>query len=476
MPFPPALTLTQLQTNFLNAWAATLNPSYGVTPTAIPVGDPVRALGFANSAATAYLDGRITQLVDFSRAATSDGPDLDSWLADFNYKRAPGSPATWIFTIPTADGQAVGASGSSEQAPVAIPQGTVIQTQAIVVAPSTVPTVYRFITTAAAAIGLGQSSVQVQAQAQNPGSAYNGVPTTTPFSLGTGIAGAGTPTVASQVTLGSDPATDPQARSGFVDYITSLELATLTAFKAAVEDAVGGLVYGQTFQLYDGPTIAAIQSKYPGVPLQINGIAASAAVPNGYVACVYLDPNYSSGRYSGSPDNPTADAILAAMQATAFFSCVPVVYYAPIYLITAATLTVTVSASQLAAAGLNQSQIPGVLQGILDTQFQAGMGTGAAMSEILAAVLNYSVTLPSTGAVVSGIFTDANIPSLTVTVNLAPGGPGGAVYTATVDDQVLPSTTHGVPDLTGVLRLNPAGAYYNTFAWAAGNPVINLAP
>jgi hypothetical protein len=441
MPFPQPLSIAQLQTQFINGWCAALDPSVAPTPAAIPTGDPIRALGFANSAAVSYLQNLISALVAFSRASTAVGTDLDSWLADFDYSRAPGSPASWTFSIPTSNGAALPAG-----APVPIPAGTTIVSQPITVAPSTVPTVYTFVTTQAAQILPGSSlaslvsngSTAIPAVSATAGSAYNNIPTATTWQLGVGIQNTGEPNFNAVVSPGSDPATDAQARAGFIAYIQSLSDGTLEAFQGAIEEATS-LSYGVNFELWDYATSLAAAG------------STGVLVPQGVVACVYYNPAHpSGGQYTGSPDDATADAILAAMEGVASFSIASVVYYATVYAVQSCALAVTVDSANLAAIGVAQSGVSALLSTIIQGLFASlGMGAGVPLSEIIAGILGYSATNAS-GATVAGIFTDCPASGLSVTIEKTGGSP--VTFQAATQDVVEPvATLGGAIDVTGIL-------------------------
>ena len=101
MPLAPTLTVAQLQQNFVAAWASALNPAFGVNPANIGPGNPIQPMGFATAGATTYLQSWMQGLVDYSRASTAVGSELDSWLADFDFTRPPGNPATGYISVPT---------------------------------------------------------------------------------------------------------------------------------------------------------------------------------------------------------------------------------------------------------------------------------------------------------------------------------------------------------------------------------------
>src|ERR1700734_2774764 len=63
------------------------------------VGSVLRAMMEACGAVALWLQWLILQVLSATRAATSQGLDLDSWMADFSLARLPGSQATGIATF-----------------------------------------------------------------------------------------------------------------------------------------------------------------------------------------------------------------------------------------------------------------------------------------------------------------------------------------------------------------------------------------
>ena len=436
MPLAPTLTVAQLQQNFVAAWASALNPAFGVNPANIGPGNPIQAMGFATAGATTYLQSWMQGLVDYSRASTAVGSELDSWLADFNFTRPPGNPATGYISVPTPTGQ-VAASA------VPIVNGQVFQTDPIVVSPSTIPTVYYFKTTSAATIAVGQTSVLVpyisvqnsQGLVTTQGAIYNGIPASTALQFSSGVVGTGNPVFALGPGIGSGSAapqggttvaSDPQARAAFVEYIDSLAGSIESALVAGIEEVSSYLQNGSTFALWDFST-------------QPSGV--TLAFP-GQAVCVFVSPNPGySGQYAGPlGTDPIADGILNAMNGSlansidaVAYTVVPLVYYANNYEITALAISAMwISQGQLNAAGLSLSQLQSALQGAFQALVGApngvglGISIGLAWSVLIDTMLNFSVTQPS-GAVVSGIVTDVTVAGLTGTVQkYVNGSPTGS--------------------------------------------------
>lgn len=444
MSIPPTRSLQQLTNDALAAFVAELDPSLGVTVAGIPKGDPARALAFMGAALAVYLQGQVQGLVGYARAGTSVGADLASWQADFGFTAPPGASAQVSITLPTSNGQAATAA-------LTIPAGTILQTQPIVVAPSTVPSVYSFSTNVDATIPIGGTSVAVLCTATQPGSAYNAIPTTTPLQLSGSLPGVGNPTFTSAAPNGGSDALSPsQSRSAFIAFIQSQSKATHTALVAAVQAVSSYLQLGSTFQAWDYATNIAVK-----------GFTSAALLAQpGQIAIVYIDTTETGGQYTSGPgvagDNTTADAILAAARATAGFGLTPVLYFANQYPVSFAAIAITVSNTQASAAGLATSTaaLQGVVQTILTDLFAAtGIAGDVPWSQVVKAILDYSV-VNALGQTVTDIFTDVDLTASYLSVEKPTGGSYN-VFSA-VDTDVYPSSAGpaGALDPIGYLRVS----------------------
>jgi hypothetical protein len=196
---------------------------------------------------------------------------------------------------------------------------------------------------------------------------------------------------------GTDQASDPQSRSDFVDFITSLSEATKTAIKAAIEEQGGGLVLGQTFVFYDYATAPTVAQ-----PGQIVAVVVRAG---------------GTGQYPGSnPDDPLLDGILDAIDATEAFGATPQLYYAVNYPVTDVAITFTYSQSALTAAGLSLSNLQQRMLAILQADIPVGGGSIGGVeyfSQLAARWLAISVDV--TGGTITGLVEDVNIGDLSFT-------------------------------------------------------------
>jgi uncharacterized phage protein gp47/JayE len=83
------------------------------------VGSVLRAIIESNAAIVLWVQWLTILTLQVTRAATSAGPDLDSWMADFSLSRLPASPAAGVVTI----------SRYSTVAAAYLPAGTIVKTQ-----------------------------------------------------------------------------------------------------------------------------------------------------------------------------------------------------------------------------------------------------------------------------------------------------------------------------------------------------------
>jgi hypothetical protein len=400
VPLPTPKSLQDFIDDFLQSWAVIT----GVTDVdAIPETDPIVAIAGSNSGASLYLQSLVYQLEAFSRASTAVGPDLDSWFAQFSYtdangvfhgfERPLGSPASVSLQVTIQI--PVGAPN------VVIPALSIFQTQSITVQPASVPMVFQVQTTQDY-VFTSSGTYAIQCYAFTPitttdtsgnsvtGYAiYNGIPPNQFTQQFSPISGVNAVTNAAAPTSGTNNASDSQARIDFINWILSLSDATYQALVAAIEDVAGGLVPGQTFELYD----------YASAP---------TFCQPGMISAVVIGPG--SGQYPGAnADNPTMDAIGQALINTEAFGIVGVEYYAAQYAITAISATYTYSQSALTQANLTVAGLQNLMTAILQALIPssgANLGQLLYFSTLVQQWRNLSVTL--SGGVITGIVTDVD--------------------------------------------------------------------
>jgi uncharacterized phage protein gp47/JayE len=213
----------------------------------LTVGSILRAVVEANAAVILWLQGLILQLLATTRAATSSGSDLDSWVADFGLTRLPGvaSSGSVAFARFTATQQAV------------VPIGATIQTgdgsqQFSVTIDTTNPAYNAGLGGYVLAAGVASISVPVQASSVGAaGNALIGQINT----LTQPIPGVDTVSNAAAFTNGADAETDAALRTRFIAYVASLSKATKAAILYAITSLKQGMVAVLVEnQLYAGTT------------------------------------------------------------------------------------------------------------------------------------------------------------------------------------------------------------------------------
>lgn len=207
------------------------------------IGSIIRSVAEANAAVVLWLQGLLVQLLALTRASTSTGPDLDSWVADYGVTRLPAVAATGNVTF----------SRFTATNPAQIPVGARVQTgdgsQIFeVIEDATNPAYADGVYTLAA----GVASLDVKVQAVTAG-AGNNVVIGAINTLATAISGIDTVSNAAAFTNGADAESDAALRARFVAFVASLSKAT----KEAVGYAITSLQTGLTYTLTENET-------YPG--------------------------------------------------------------------------------------------------------------------------------------------------------------------------------------------------------------------
>jgi uncharacterized phage protein gp47/JayE len=199
----------------------------------VSVGSVVRAIFEANASVVLWLQWLILQVLQTTRAATSQGPDLDSWMLDFGQRRLPASPATGIVTF----------SRFAANLPVSIPVGTIVKTA---------DGSLSFSVTEDQSLSIWQPSASVYVVPSGVNSAEVPVICTAGGLVGNVLASAINVIAASlpgidqvinvsPLSNGADAETDQAFRNRFQNYLASLSRATLTAVLNAITNVRQGL-------------------------------------------------------------------------------------------------------------------------------------------------------------------------------------------------------------------------------------------
>lgn len=275
------------------------------------VGSILRAILEANAAVVIWLQSLIVQVLAITRAATSSGSDLDSWVADYGMTRLA---ATY------ASGQVTFSRFTATQQ-VVVPIGAAVQTrdgsqQYSVVVDATNPAYNAGL--GGYVMAAGVASVTVPVIATVAGAAGNVIAGSVTTITGA-IAGVDTVTNAAGFVNGADAESDPALRTRFIAYVRSLSKAT----KDAVGYAITSLQQGVTYSLVENETYAG-------------------SVQMGYFYVVVDD---GTGAPTGKFLSTVYNAVDAVRPLTVSFGV-----FAPVVVNAAVVMTVTIAAGYDAAA------------------------------------------------------------------------------------------------------------------------------
>lgn len=190
------------------------------------VGSLLRATFESNAGVAAYLQRLIVELLSKTRAATSTGADLDSFVADYGFSpprfSATASAGTLTFSRFTNTTQAL------------IPVGSLAQTTAgdkFVVIANTGSPAYSA-TLNAYVMEIGTSSIDCSAESVDTGTAPNALAGTV-TQIAQALPGIDTVTNNAAFTGGSTGESDEALRARFVKWVASLTKGTLDAVRYA---------------------------------------------------------------------------------------------------------------------------------------------------------------------------------------------------------------------------------------------------
>lgn len=228
-PVLPSRTFQDFLADMIAAWAANTN-----TTPALQSGDPLLAIFQAVAAQDVFLESVVTALINLTRAQTSAGSDLDTWMAQFAFTRLPATSAVGGVTL---------GANAVHSAPVSIPAGTVVQTTGGGIQ-------YQLIAdTTQSAWSSGSNayilpantlSINATAQALVAGAASN-VQANQLVQFPSPIAGVDTVTNPAAIGNGLNAETDSAFRNRFVLYLTTLSKATSGAIYEAAISVQEGL-------------------------------------------------------------------------------------------------------------------------------------------------------------------------------------------------------------------------------------------
>lgn len=237
------------------------------------IGSVLRALVESNAAVGLWIQGLIVSLLATTRAATSVGNDVDTYMADFGLARLPAIAANGFVTF----------SRFTPTLQATIPFGSLVQTadgsQKYAVTIDIANPAY---TAGGYVIAPGVTSVTVPAAAQAAAAAGN-VGANQITTLSQAITYVDTVNNSAAFTSGTDAETDTQFRARFIAYLASLSRAT----KAAIAYAISTVQTTAVFTLienqqYGGTTdmgyFTLVVDDGTGAPITSFINAVSAAV------------------------------------------------------------------------------------------------------------------------------------------------------------------------------------------------------
>ena len=201
----------------------------------LTVGSVLRAILEANASVALWVQWLIVQVLAQTRAATSNGADLDSWVADFGVVRLPASPATTTLTFSRIT------TGISASIPVGAQAKTADATQVFTVTTDATNPAYSP-TTTSYIIAASVSTVSVPAVAAAAGSAGN-VQAGLITLLATAIAGVDAVSNPVAAAGGLDAESDAALRARFANFIDSRSRATPAAIAYTIQSLQQGLDY-----------------------------------------------------------------------------------------------------------------------------------------------------------------------------------------------------------------------------------------
>jgi uncharacterized phage protein gp47/JayE len=201
----------------------------------LTIGSTLRAVLEANASLALWLQWLILQVLQTTRAATSVGADLDSWMADFSLVRLPSSPAGGTVTF----------SRFTPLSSALVPVGALVRTadgtQTFTVTANPASTSFSSEQNGYI-IPPGAASLQAPVVAVTPGTSGN-VQAGAIALLATAIPGVDGVTNETALQNGIDGETDDAFRVRFRNFIASRSRATLLAVGYAISNIQQGLNY-----------------------------------------------------------------------------------------------------------------------------------------------------------------------------------------------------------------------------------------
>ena len=192
----------------------------------ISVGSVVRAIFEANASVVLWLQWLILQVLQTTRASTSSGTDLDSWMMDFGLTRLSATSSTGVVTF----------SRYATNLPATIPAGIFVKTAdgslSFAVAPDASLSIWQPATSGyVLPSGVASADLPVVCTAAGAvGNVLSGMISV----IASSLPGIDQVSNAKPLSNGADADTDQAFRGRFQGYLASRSRATLTAVRSAI--------------------------------------------------------------------------------------------------------------------------------------------------------------------------------------------------------------------------------------------------
>jgi phage-related baseplate assembly protein len=244
----------------------------------ISIGSVLRAIIEANAAIVLWVQWLVLLTLQTTRAATSSGVDLDSWMADFSLSRLPAASASGIATFSRFSGNST----------IFVATGTVIKTQdgsvsfAVAADPSNPawqPSLNAY------CLAPGVMSLDLPITALSSGQSGNVLASTITV-LASPVSGIDTINNAAPTSGGEDPESDPALRTRFANFFAARSRATLDAVGYAISlvgsdfgyvilensDATGNYRLGNMLIVVDDGTGSLTDSTLNSISLAVQSV------------------------------------------------------------------------------------------------------------------------------------------------------------------------------------------------------------
>jgi uncharacterized phage protein gp47/JayE len=199
----------------------------------VSVGSVVRAIFEANASVVLWLQWLILQVLQTTRAATSTGADLDSWMSDFGLIRLPAISSSGTVTF----------SRFASNLPATVPAATIIKLSdgslSFAVAEDRTLSIWQPASTAYV-LPTGVNSVDLPVTCLTGGSIGNVLDGAITV-IATPLPGVDLVTNANPFSNGADAESDQSFRGRFQSYLAGRSRATTTALRSAIADVRQGL-------------------------------------------------------------------------------------------------------------------------------------------------------------------------------------------------------------------------------------------